>query len=160
RLLDVLRGGINFVRDVRLFRYLTSAVLLAGTGWSVVQYRFLFKLSEAFPETDDLQASYGIFKFAIPILLLLVQAVGLRWLLRWLGYKSIFLVMPGVLLFGLTLMLTWPGLPSVIIGAYLAKVTSHGIQEPAEQSFLGLVPDELRGRMGAFLHGVLYPFGE
>ena len=157
---DVLRGGINFVRDVKLFRYLTLAVLLAGTGWSVVQYRLLSTLSEAFPETDDLQASYGIFKFAIPILLLLVQTVGLRWLMRWWGYKSIFLAMPGVLLLGLTLMLTWPGLLSVIIGAYLAKVTSQGIQEPAEQSFLGLVPDELRGRMGAFLHGVLYPFGE
>jgi hypothetical protein len=69
-------------------------------------------------------------------------------------------MMPGVLLIGLTLMLAWPGLLGVIVGAYLAKVTSGGVQEPAEKSFLGLVPDELRGRMGAFLHGVLYPFGE
>jgi AAA family ATP:ADP antiporter len=160
RLVEVLRGGINYVRDVRLFRFLTLAVLLAGTGWSVAQYRLLFKLSEAFPDTDDLQASYGAFRFAIPVLLLLVQAAGLRWLLRRWGYKSIFLMMPGVLLIGLTLMLAWPGLLSVIVGAYLAKVTSGGVQEPAEKSFLGLVPDELRGRMGAFLHGVLYPFGE
>ena len=160
RLVEVLRGGINYVRDVRLFRFLTIAVLLAGTGWSVAQYRLLFKLSEAFPGTDDLQASYGAFRFAIPVLLLLVQAAGLRWLLRRWGYKSIFLMMPGVLLIGLTLMLAWPGLLSVIVGAYLAKVTSGGVQEPAEKSFLGLVPDELRGRMGAFLHGVLYPFGE
>ncbi len=160
RLVEVLRGGINYVRDVRLFRFLTITVLLAGTGWSVAQYRLLFKLSEAFPDTDDLQASYGAFRFAIPVLLLLVQAAGLRWLLRRWGYKSIFLMMPGVLLIGLTLMLAWPGLLSVIVGAYLAKVTSGGVQEPAEKSFLGLVPDELRGRMGAFLHGVLYPFGE
>jgi ATP:ADP antiporter, AAA family len=160
RLVEVLRGGINYVRDVRLFRFLTIAVLLAGTGWSVAQYRLLFKLSEAFPDTDDLQASYGAFRFAIPVLLLLAQAAGLRWLLRRWGYKSIFLMMPGVLLIGLTLMLAWPGLLSVIVGAYLAKVTSGGVQEPAEKSFLGLVPDELRGRMGAFLHGVLYPFGE
>ena len=160
RLVEVLRGGINYVRDVRLFRFLTIAVLLAGTGWSVAQYRLLFKLSEAFPDTDDLQASYGAFRFAIPVLLLLVQAAGLRWLLRRWGYKSIFLMMPGALLIGLTLMLAWPGLLSVIVGAYLTKVTSGGVQEPAEKSFLGLVPDELRGRMGAFLHGVLYPFGE
>jgi len=160
RLVEVLRDGINYVRDVRLFRFLTVAVLLAGTGWSVTQYRLLFKLSVAFPDTDDLQASYGAFRFAIPVLLLLVQAAGLRWLLRRWGYKSIFLMMPGVLLIGLTLMLAWPGLLSVIVGAYLARVTSGGVQEPAEKSFLGLVPDELRGRMGAFLHGVLYPFGE
>jgi AAA family ATP:ADP antiporter len=160
RLIEVLRGGINYLRDVRLFRYLTIAVLLAGAGWSVVEYRLLFILSEAFPETDDLQASYGVFKFAIPTLLLLVQAVGLRWLMRWWGYKSIFLMMPGVLLVSLTLMLAWPGLLSVIFGAYLMKVTSCGVQEPAERSFLGLVPDEFRGRMGAFLHGVIYPSGE
>jgi len=160
RLVEVLRDGINYVRDVRLLRYLTIAVLLAGTGWSVTQYRLLFKLSEAFPDTDDLQASYGAFRFAIPVLLLLVQAAGLRWLLRRWGYKSIFLMMPGVNFIGITLMLAWPGLPSVIVGAYLAKVTSGGVQGPAEKSFLGLIPDELRGRMGAFLHGVLYPFGE
>jgi len=160
RLVEVLRDGINYVRDVRLLRYLTIAVLLAGTGWSVTQYRLLFKLSEAFPDTDDLQASYGAFRFAVPVLLLLVQAAGLRWLLRRWGYKSIFLMMPGVNFIGITLMLAWPGLPSVIVGAYLAKVTSGGVQGPAEKSFLGLIPDELRGRMGAFLHGVLYPFGE
>jgi len=39
RLVEVLRDGINYVRDVRLFRFLTVAVLLAGTGWSVTQYR-------------------------------------------------------------------------------------------------------------------------
>jgi ATP:ADP antiporter, AAA family len=160
RLVDVLRGGINYMRDVRLFRYLTIAVLLGGTGWSVVQYRLLFTLSETFPDTDDLQASYGVFKFAIPVLLLLVQAAGLRWLMRWWGFKSIFSIMAGVLLVGLSLMLAWPGLASVIVGSYLAKITSRGVQEPGERSFLGLVPDELRGRMGAFLHGVLYPFGE
>jgi AAA family ATP:ADP antiporter len=160
RLVDVLRGGINYMRDVRLFRYLTIAVLLGGTGWSVVQYRLLFTLSETFPDTDDLQASYGVFKFAIPVLLLLAQAAGLRWLMRWWGFKSIFSIMAGALLVGLTLMLAWPGLASVIVGSYLAKITSRGVQEPGERSFLGLVPDELRGRMGAFLHGVLYPFGE
>ncbi len=160
RLWDVLRGGLNFVREVRLFRYLTIIVLWSGVGWAVVDYRFLYKLSEAFPETDDLQTSYGIFRFGIPILLLLVQTIGLRWMMRWGGFKATFLMMPGALFFGLSLMLVWPGLISVVIGAYLAKVTSQGVQEPSEQSFLGLVPDELRGRMGAFLHGLLYPFGE
>jgi AAA family ATP:ADP antiporter len=159
-LIEVLRGGLHFVREVRLFRFLTISILWAGIGWSVVQYQFLYTLSEAFPETEDLQTSYGLFKFAIPVLLLLVQTVGLRWMLRWWGFKSTFVMMPGVLFLGLSLMLLWPSLISVAIGAYVARVTSQGIQEPSEQSFLGLVPDELRGRMGAFLHGVLYPFGE
>ena len=158
-LFDILRGGLHFVRDVRLFRYLTISILLLGFGWSVMEYELLVRLSRAFPESDDLQASYGIFKFAIPILLLLVQTVGLRWILRWWGYKSIFLMLPGVLFFGLSLLLVWPGLISVVISAYLAQVTAQGIQEPSEHSFLGLIPDELRGRIGAFLHGFLYPLG-
>jgi AAA family ATP:ADP antiporter len=159
RLLDVLRGGMLFVRDVAVFRYLAISTLLLGIGWTVIQYQFLVDLSEAYPETGDLQVSYGIFKIAIPVLLLFVQTVGLRWLMRWWGFKTIFTLMPGVLLFGLTLMLIWPGLITVVIGCYLAQVTSQGINEPSEQSFLGLVPDELRGRMGAFLHGFLYQFG-
>jgi AAA family ATP:ADP antiporter len=159
RLLDVLRGGLRFVREVAIFRYLTVSVLLLGIGWTVIQYQFLVDLAKAYPETGDLQVSYGIFKIAIPVLLLVVQTVGLRWLMRWWGFKTIFTVMPGVLLFGLTLMLVWPGLITVVIGCYLAQVTSQGINEPSEQSFLGLAPEELRGRLGAFLQGFLYQAG-
>ena len=158
-LLAALRGGVFFARDVAIFRYLTVSVLLLGIGWAVIQYQFLVDLSKAFPEPGDLQVSYGVFKIAIPALLLVVQTVGLRWMLRRGGYKSIFTMMPGALFFGLTLMLIWPGLGAALIACYLAQVTSQGINEPSEQSFLGLAPDELRGRMIAFLHGFLYPLG-
>jgi hypothetical protein len=34
-----------------------------------------------------------------------------------------------------------------------------GIDEPARKAFQGLVPDERRGRVSAFLDGYLLPFG-
>jgi hypothetical protein len=157
--LAALRGALLFARDVAIFRYLTLSALLLGVGWTVIQYQFLVELSNAFPETGDLQVAYGVFKIAIPAALLALQTAGLRWMLRWWGYKSIFTVMPGALFFGLTLALIWPGFIAAAIGSYLAQVVSQGINEPSEQSFLGLAPDELRGRMGAFLHGFLYPLG-
>jgi AAA family ATP:ADP antiporter len=156
RLVDVLRDGLVFVREVALFRYLTLSMFLLGIGWTVLQYQFFADLAATFPEAGELQFSYGSFKIAIIALLLVVQTVGLRWLMRWAGFRSIFTVMPGVLLVSLTFILAWPGLLSVVFGWCLAQVTEQGINDPSEQSFLGLVPDELRGRIGAFLYGVLY----
>ncbi|MFN7928120.1 MAG: hypothetical protein U0Y68_09265 [Blastocatellia bacterium] len=158
-LLALLREGAVFMRKVTLFRYLSWSVLLLGVGWVALQYQFLVDLARAYPETGELQFSYGIYKLAVPLLLLLVQTVGLRWLMKHWGFKSIFTLMPGVLFGGLLAMLLWPQLLSVVLACYLAQVVSQGIHTPSESAFLGLVPDELRGRIGAFLHGFLYQVG-
>ncbi len=158
-LFAMLREGTVFIRDVALFRYLSLSVTLLGIGWVALQYQFLVDLAAAYPETGELQFSFGLYKLAIPALLLLVQGVGLNWLMKWWGFKSIFTLMPGVIFFGLAAMMVWPVLTSVVVACFAAQVVSQGINSPSESAFLGLVPDELRGRMGAFLHGFLYQIG-
>jgi ATP/ADP translocase len=153
----VLREGFAFVREVPVYRYMTVAMLMVGIGWTVIEYQLLVSASHLKPAA--LQAFYGWFKVAVPVMLLIVQSVVARWLLNQLGFRHIFIVLPAVLLFSLLLTMFVPGLVGVAAGVYLVRITMQGVDESSRQSFLGLVPDERRGRVGAFVEGYLYPLG-
>lgn len=156
---DSLREGLGFVREVPSYRYLTMAMILLGVGFNVVEYQLIASASQAYAQTSGLEAFYAILRAARTMLMLIVQGVVAGWLLKRLGFKAIFLVMPIALLMGLLLTFFSPGLIGVVVGEYLARVTLEGIDEPSRRAFVGLVPDERRGRVGAFLDGYLYPFG-
>ncbi len=153
----VLREGFAFVREVPAYRYMTVAMLMVGIGWTVIEYQLLVSASSLKPAA--LQAFYGGFKVAVPVGLLIVQSVVAGRLLNRLGFRHVFIVLPVVLLFSLLLTLLGLGLVGVAVGVYLVRITMQGIDESARQSFLGLVPDERRGRVSAFVEGYLYPLG-
>jgi hypothetical protein len=148
---------VLFVREVPVYRYMTVAMLMVGIGWTVIEYQLLVSASHLKPAA--LQAFYGWFKVAVPLVLLIVQSVVASWLLNRLGSRHVFTVLPAVLLFSLLLTMLVPGLVGVAAGVYLVRVTTQGVDESSRQSFLGLVPDERRGRVSAFVEGYLYPLG-
>ncbi|MCS7071622.1 MAG: hypothetical protein NZM00_08960 [Anaerolinea sp.] len=53
----------------------------------------------------------------------------------------------------------WPGILGVVLGNYLVRVSKNGLDDPSVKAFQGLVPDERRGRVSAFMDGYLYPVG-
>lgn len=153
----VLREGFAFVREVPVYRYMTVAMLMVGVGWTVIEYQLL--VSASYLKPAALQAFYGWFKVAVPVVLLIVQTVVASWLLNHLGFRHVFIVLPAILLFSLLLTMFVSGLVGVAVGVYLVRITMQGIDESSRQSFLGLVPDERRGRVSAFVEGYLYPLG-
>lgn len=159
KMLDNLREGLAFVREVPAYRYLTLAMILLGVGLNALEFQFITQVSRTFTELPALQSFYGLVKIASALLLLVVQGFIATWLLARLGFKSIFGMMPGVLLTGLVLTLALPGLAVVAVGHSLARVTLLGIDEPSRRAFQGLVPDERRGRVSVFMDGYLYPTG-
>jgi len=159
KVLDSLREGLAFVREVPSYRYLTLAMILLGVGLNVIEYQLIADASRAYSQTTGLEAFYAVLRAVRTGLMLLVQGVIAGWLLKRLGFKSVFVIMPSALLAGLLLVFFWPGLVAVIIGEYLARITLQGVDEPSRRAFLSLVPDERRGRVGAFLDGYLYPLG-
>ena len=155
--LEVLREGLNFLREVPAFRYLTISMIVTGICWTVIDYQLLAQAAQAYPKPADLQAFYGIFKVAVPLLLLPVQGLIAHRLMNRLGFQHIFAILPCVALTSLTL--AFAGIGGIVIGAYLFRITMQGIDEPARQAFRGLAPDELRGRITTFMDGYLLPVG-
>lgn len=157
--LDALQEGLGFVREVPVFRYLTITMIMLGIGLNAIEFDFLNKVASSTTVASDLQTFYGGFKVAVAIGLLVAQAAISPWLLNRLGFKHVFMVMPAMMLVGLALAALGPGLIGVVLGNYLVRVSKVGVDEPSSRAFQGLVPDERRGRVSAFLEGYLYPVG-
>lgn len=159
KVLDALREGLAFVREVPIYRYLTLAMILLGIGFNTVEFHFVTQVVQAYPDPAAMQTFYGVFKAASVVALLMVQGVIASWLLKQVGFQSIFAFMPGALLLGLITMFAWPGLLAAAAADYIARATLIGLDEPSRRAFQGLVPDERRGRVSAFMDGYLYPVG-
>lgn len=156
---DVLQEGLGFIREVPIFRYLTFAMILLGVGLNAIEFDFLRTVFSTYSDPGQLQTFYGTFKIAVAVGLLVLQGFVATWLLNRLGFKYIFVILPIIMLTGLIAAMLWPGILGVVMGNYLVRVSKNGVDDPSIKAFQGLVPDERRGRVSAFMDGYLYPLG-
>jgi len=156
---EVLQEGFGFIREVPIYRYLTLTMILLGIGLNAIEFDFLSSIFNTYTEPGQLQAFYGTFKIVVALGLLVMQGFVATWLLNRLSFKYIFIILPIMMLTGLFAAMLWPGVLGVIIGNYLVRVFKNGVDDPSIKAFQGLVPDERRGRVSAFMDGYLYPLG-
>ena len=165
RLRDRLKKGLEFVQNVPAYRTLAIMMLLMGFCLNTIQYQFLVDIANTYTDPGHLQTFYGSFKIASVPLLLIVQNGVTPWLLKQLGFKTIFAWLPGCMLLGLVLTLFWISpvgsilITGAIVGNFLVRVVLSSIDQPARQAFQGLVPDQRRGRVSALMEGFLYQLG-
>jgi AAA family ATP:ADP antiporter len=159
KVLDTLREGIAFVQQVPSYRYLTLAMILLGIGLNVVEYQMVASAAGAYTQVTGLETFFATVRTIRIVLMFVVQGLLSGWLLKQLEFKRIFIIMPVALLCGLLLGMAVPTLVGAVIAQVLTRTTLEGIDEPSRRAFLGLVPDERRGRVSAFVEGYLYPLG-
>jgi MFS family permease len=164
--LNNLREGLYFIRDVKAYRFLSIAMILIGFCLNTIEYQFLVDVSEGYSDPGHLQTFYGIFKIMSVPALLFLQGFAVSWFIKHVGLKYTFAFMPGITFFAVLLTMFWISpvgglviLSGAIIGDYLMRVALSGIDEPSRKIFEGYVPEQRRGRVSALLDGVLYPLG-
>ena len=134
-------------------------MLLVGIGLNTIEYQLVISAAATFPQEGDLSAFYGTFRMVRMISLLVVQGFLASWILKQISFKSIFAILPMLMFMALFLPIFLPGLFVIAAGEYLARITMEGLDDPARRAFIGMVPDEQRGRVSAFFDGYLYPIG-
>lgn len=157
--LENLREGIEFVSTIPAYRFLGIAMILMGFALNIVEFHFIWRVTDTYTSLADLQFFYGMFKSVAIVLLAIIQIWIVTKLLQNLGFERIFSCMPIAITCGLAFALLGPGIFSIALGNLLTRVTLLGIDEPARHAFQGLVPDERRGRVSAVMDGYLYPTG-
>jgi ATP:ADP antiporter, AAA family len=157
--IDRLREGAEFVREVPSYRYLAAAMALLAIGLNVVEYQFVVTAAQAYTSTSSLETFYAGIRAARIALMVVVQGVAAGWLLKVLGFERVFAVVPLALLVGLSVAFFWPVLVGLVVAQYTVRVAVEGVDEPSRRAFLGMVPDERRGRVSAFMDGYPYPAG-
>lgn len=157
--IEILREGIAFVRDIPAFRYLAIVMLLVGIGLNTIEYQLVVSAAATFQIESDLSAFYGTFRMIRMISLLAVQGLLATWVLKRIGLQSIFAFLPTVMFLALFLPIMLPGILVIAAGEYFVRIVMEGVDDPARRVFIGMVPDEQRGRVSAFFDGYLYPVG-
>jgi MFS family permease len=143
------------VRNVDAFRYLTLAMLGVGFALTIIEFHFFLMAQNL----KDFTTFYATFRIGQTILTLILQGVLASAIVKRIGLKNVFVVLPvvcgGVIGFAFAL----PGMVGAAGARLLARVFAYGLDEPARKSLQGLIPDERRGRVSAFLDGYLYAAG-
>lgn len=156
---ETLKEGWDFVRNVDAFRYLAITMLGMGFILTLVEYHFLATTSTAFESAAGFQTFYGLFRIGQTLATLAVQGLLANRLVHRIGLKSVFLTLPIVSLSMLATILVLPGLVGVAAARLVGRVFLYGVDEPARKSLQGLIPDERRGRVSAFMDGYLFAAG-
>lgn len=149
--------GVDYIKNVPIFKYLAICMLLSGLAFTVIEYHFLFTVDQSVSQDPlQFQAFYGIFKVVLIVSILLVQALFSNRFLEKVGLKSSFIFQPVALALGAGLALVVPGVYGAAAARYVARLVQQAWDEPARKAVENLIPDERRGRVSVVIDRYFY----
>lgn len=162
-----LREGMDFVREVPLFRYLAIVFFLNQLVITVLDYQYLVVGHQIFPRGADFSQFFGDLRALWNVTALAMQLIIVSRLSERLGPKSIFFLVPGVLAFGMagaaavyacmSLIVARAG---VIAARFGSNVLATTFERPARKAVQGLVPEGKRGRVTTFVNSFLFAIAQ
>lgn len=147
---ETIKVGMDYLKNVDLFRYLALAMTFAGLVLTILEYHFIFTINSTYSTATDFQVFLGTYKSILIVCLFLCQGLITGKLLSKIPLKNVFAVLPIVLILSVALVLLWPGLMGIALGKFFARLVERAWDEPGRKSVQSMVPDERRGRVSAF----------
>lgn len=160
---ETLEEAWGFIKEVPAFRFLTVAIVGLTIADTIVEFRFLVVTNAAFPTANDYQVFFATFRLGITLLSLAVQGFLTSRLIKTLGLKNSFIILPIITLISTVWMIAVPTGPGALLSAIgamgILKLVRDTMAESARKSFQGLVPEERRGRVSLFMDSYLPALG-
>ncbi len=156
---ETLTEGWGFIKEVPAFRYLTMAIVALILCDTVIEFRFLVVSDAAFPDPNQYQTFYSLYRMGITLAAFGAQSLLTSRIIEKVGLKNTFLVLPISILVGLITMTGIPGLISGIAGMVLDKLPRDTVDESARKAFQTFVPEERRGRVSLFMDSYVIGIG-
>jgi uncharacterized protein YjbI with pentapeptide repeats len=94
---SLLEADLSLVRDSPYLRRVLAIVLISTIALTLVDYLFKSAAAARCGSIEELAAFFASTYFVLNLLALMVQAIGVGWLLRLLGVHGSFLVLPVML---------------------------------------------------------------
>ncbi len=149
--------GVDYIKNVPIFKYLAICMFLSGLAFTVIEYHFLFSVDQSVSQNPlQFQAFYGMFKIVLIVSILLVQAFVSNRFLEKIGLKGSFILQPISLAIGALLALIVPGVYGAAAARYVGRLVQQAWDEPARKALENLIPDERRGRVSVVIDRYFY----
>ena len=159
-IMGAMREGMEFVRDVPLFRYLAIIFFLNQLVITVLDYQYLVFGVERFPKAADFSVFFGGLRALWSIIALSMQILIVSRLSKRLGPKNIFFIVPGALAAGMACAAAVYAFISVVVVRFAASVLATTFERPARKAVQGLAPEGKRGRVTTFIDSFLFAIAQ
>ena len=159
-IMGAMREGMEFVRDVPLFRYLAIIFFLNQLVITVLDYQYLVVGVERFPKAADFSVFFGGLRALWSIIALSMQILIVSRLSKRLGPKNIFFIVPGALAAGMACAAAVYAFISVVVVRFAASVLATTFERPARKAVQGLAPEGKRGRVTTFIDSFVFAIAQ
>lgn len=153
--MDGMKSSIRYLKSSRLGKLLVLSALFMVTSLFVSQYLYSGIFVEAYPEPDDLAKFFGIFLACANGLELLLEIAVTPWLLSRLGIANANLFHPLLTLASFVGLGFMPGIPAAVFARLNRETLENAVGAPVRNLLFNALPARLRGRMRAFLEGMV-----
>jgi MFS family permease len=156
---ETLSEGWDFVRNVPSFNYVMLALIALAVADTIIEFRFLVITDTVFTTQQAYQTFFSIYRLGTTLVALLLQAFVTGYLIKQMQLKNTFYFFPLAATIGVIGMILLPGVGIAIGAMALVKLVRDTIHESGRNSFLGLVPEERRGRVSILMETYFPSFG-
>jgi ATP/ADP translocase len=153
--MDGVRSSVRYLRNSRLGRLMVLSALFMVTSLFVSQYIYSSLFLAAYPDSDELAEFFGIFLAGANALELVLELAITPFLLRRFGIANTNLVHPLLTLVAFTMLGLNPMLGTAIFARLNRETLENALAAPVRNLIFNALPARLRGRMRAFLEGMV-----
>lgn len=153
--MDGVRSSVRYLRSSRLGRLMVLSALFMVTSLFISQYIYSSLFLAAYPNSDDLAEFFGKFLACANALELVLEIAITPLLLRRFGIANTNLVHPVLTLVAFTLLGLNPILGTAIFARLNRETLENALAAPVRNLIFNALPARLRGRMRAFLEGMV-----
>ncbi|MDD2923484.1 MAG: hypothetical protein PHQ36_14455, partial [Anaerolineales bacterium] len=153
---DSINVGLDYFGNVPMLKMVAVFMALSGVALAMLEFHFLRVIETSTGNSLEFQQFLGYYKTAQTVGLLIFQWLIAGRLLGKTSLKNVLLFLPFMLTGSLGIAIAVTGLIGAGGGRFFARLIQRGWDEPARKSLQGLVPDERRGRIAAFMDTTFY----
>jgi hypothetical protein len=148
---DTLEIGMDYFKNLPLFRAVGFLMIFAGIVLTLVEFNFLSIIENHVSSNLEFQQFLGIYKAVQTTGILLFQWLITTRTLTKTSLKNAFSVLPTALSIACLVALTIPNLIGAAISRFLSRTVLDAWDDPSRKALQGLIPDERRGRIATFM---------
>ncbi len=150
-----IQGALRYLRTSPLGRALVLSALGMVLALFVAQYLYSQIFVRAFPDPADLATFFGIYLALTNVVEIAIGLTITPWLIRRLGVASSNLIHPVLTFFSYGGLALNPGLATGIAARVNKELIDNAMGFPVRSLVYNAMPVRLRGRMRAFLEGIV-----
>lgn len=148
---DTIKIGMDYFLNVPILKAVGILMLLTGIVLTLIEFNFLSIINTNVTSDLEFQRFLGYYKAVQTTGLLVFQWLITSRLLSRIHLKYAFSPLPIALSISGALAIGVPSLFGASAARFVARTVFVGWDDPARKSLQGLVPDEKRGRISAFM---------